>query len=83
MTAEIINLRQARKRRARAARATEAAARRAQFGRTRAERACAALDEARARQHLNGHDLEPASDTSAAGQQSTAAFSETSAPKSP
>jgi hypothetical protein len=82
MSAEIINLRQARKRRAREARAAEATANRARFGRTGAERAREALSDARARQHLDGHRLEPAHDTSGAGQQSNAASCETSAPKS-
>jgi hypothetical protein len=58
MSAEIINLRQARKRRAREARAAEAAGNRARFGRTRAERELAETSEARARKILDGHRRE-------------------------
>ena len=61
MTAEIINLRQERKRREREARAAEAAENRVKFGRTRAEREQEALGEARARQNLDGHLREPGS----------------------
>jgi hypothetical protein len=59
MTAEIINLRQERKRRERAARTAEAAENRVKFGRTRAEREQEVLGEARTRQNLDGHLLEP------------------------
>ncbi|MBC7139318.1 MAG: DUF4169 family protein [Defluviimonas sp.] len=55
----IINLRQARKQRARSEAQAEAAARAARFGRSKAERL---LEEARAqkaREALDGHRLEP------------------------
>jgi len=60
MTAEIINLRQARKQRERAAREAEAGANRAKFGRTRAERERDEQVETQARQHLDAHRREPA-----------------------
>jgi hypothetical protein len=82
MTAEIINLRQARKRRSREARAAEAAENRARFGQTRAERARDALSEARARRSLDGHCLEPTSNTPSGDQRKDAA-SDTSTLKSP
>lgn len=53
--AEIINLRRARKARARDQAATEAATNRARHGRTKAETARDDLAEARARRHLDGH----------------------------
>lgn len=55
MTAEIINLRQARKRRARDQKEAKAAENRAHFGRGRAEREQADLTLARAAQALDGH----------------------------
>ncbi len=55
MTAEIINLRQARKRRARDQKATQAEENRARFGRTRAEREQEELAQTRAAQVLDGH----------------------------
>jgi hypothetical protein len=55
MSAEIINLRQARKQRARDLKAVEAAENRARFGRSKAERAVEELSRARAGQALDGH----------------------------
>lgn len=52
--AEIVNLRRARKAKARAATAAQADANRLAFGRTRAEREVAALDAERARRLLDG-----------------------------
>lgn len=82
MTAEIINLRQVRKRREREAKAAEAESNRARFGRTRAERERDEIGEARTRQHLDGHRLETIPH---AGQEelSADAVPETSAPKVP
>jgi hypothetical protein len=51
---EIVNLRMARKAKARGVTDASAAANRAKFGRSKAERASAALDSARARRHLDG-----------------------------
>lgn len=66
MTAEIINLRQVRKRRAREARAAEAAENRTRFGRTRGERTRDELVEARARLLHEAHRRElDAADTEA------------------
>ncbi len=79
MTAEIINLRQARKRREREAKDAEAAGNRARFGRTRAERERDDIDEAKIRQHLDGHHLENGSD--ARPEEPANATPETSAPK--
>ena len=56
--AEIINLRRARKARARDQAATEAATNRMRHGRTKAETARDELAEARARRHLDGHRRE-------------------------
>jgi hypothetical protein len=86
MTAEIINLRQERKRREREARAAEAAENRVKFGRTRAEREQEALGEVRARQNLDGHLREPGpAEVSEASpeDQSDDVSAETSAPKVP
>ncbi len=52
--AEIVNLRRARKAKARAATAAQADTNRLAFGRTRAEREVAALDAERARRLLDG-----------------------------
>jgi hypothetical protein len=82
MTAEIINLRQVRKRREREAKAAEAESNRARFGRTRAERERDEVDEAKARQHLDGHRLENGPDATPEEPLSNAA-PETSAPKTP
>jgi hypothetical protein len=86
MTAEIINLRQERKRREREARAAEAAENRVKFGRTRAEREQEALGEARARQNLDSHLREPGpADVPEASPEDRPgdAPPETSAPKAP
>lgn len=57
--AEIINLRQARKARARVARDVEAAANRAAHGRPKAERRLAEAEAARAARRVEGHRREP------------------------
>jgi len=54
MTAEILNLRQARKARARTEAEAQAAANRAKFGRTKAERQRAQMDSARMEKHIDG-----------------------------
>jgi hypothetical protein len=59
--AEVINLRQARKARDRQAAQAQAAANRARFGRTKAEKAADAARE-EARRHLDGHRLEGETD---------------------
>jgi hypothetical protein len=51
---EIVNLRQAKKRRARAEKEAQAAANRATFGRTKAERKQTAAERARALRDLDG-----------------------------
>ena len=56
--ADIVNLRTARKQKARAAREAEAAANRAAFGRPKAERELNAAKEAIDRQRLDGHRLD-------------------------
>jgi len=53
--AEIVNLRQARKAKARASKETEAAANRAKFGRTKAEKEAEAARAALAEKALDGH----------------------------
>lgn len=53
--ADVINLRQARKARARRAAETQAASNRARFGRTKAEKEADRLREEQARRHLDGH----------------------------
>lgn len=58
VTAEIVNLRQARKARARATAATEAAGNRAKFGRTKARKAIEADEAARRARLLDGAKLE-------------------------
>jgi hypothetical protein len=62
MSAEIINLRQARKQRARDEKAKEAAENRSRFGRSKAERALEKQSLARAEKVLDGHLLKLASD---------------------
>jgi hypothetical protein len=57
MSAEIVNLRRARKEKARAAKAESAAQNRAKFGRTRAEREKEAADKARIARELDGAKL--------------------------
>ncbi len=59
MSAEIINLRQARKQRARDEKAARGAENRARFGRTKAEREREEQSQARADETLDGHRLEP------------------------
>ena len=61
MSAEIINLRQARKQRARDEKAARAAENRSRFGRSKAERALEEQSLARAEHKLDGHLLGPAS----------------------
>jgi hypothetical protein len=56
--AGIVNLRQARKARARAEKETEAAANRSRFGRTKAERDAEAARRALAEKALEGHRRE-------------------------
>ncbi len=56
---EIVNLRQARKRAARAAAETEAAANRAQHGRSKAERAVTAAERESVRKILDGAQRAP------------------------
>lgn len=62
MSAEIINLRRARKVKLRADKAADGAANRALHGRTRAERDVEALERARAARGLDGHRLQGAND---------------------
>jgi hypothetical protein len=62
MSAEIINLRQARKQRAREEKAARAAGNRARFGRSKAEREREEQSQARAGQALDGHLRQPQSD---------------------
>lgn len=57
MTAEIINLRRARKTRARAAKASEAEQNKIKFGRSKADRAQLAAEAERARRQLDGAQL--------------------------
>jgi hypothetical protein len=56
--AEIVNLRQARKARARAEKAAEAAANRAKFGRTKTEKAAEAARRELAERQLDSHKRE-------------------------
>ncbi len=58
MAGEIVNLRRARKAKARAAKEAEAAANRVQFGRSRAEREAGRAEETRRSRALEGHRLE-------------------------
>ena len=55
MTAEIVNLRKARKARDRAGREAEAAANRVKFGRAKADREATSLEEARKARALDAH----------------------------
>ena len=55
MMAEIVNLRQARKAKARAGKEADAAANRAKFGRTKAEKQAEAAKAALADKALDGH----------------------------
>ncbi|KPF53818.1 hypothetical protein ABIC78_002177 [Novosphingobium sp. 1529] len=56
--AQVINLRQARKARDRQAAQAQAAANRARFGRTKAEKAADLAREEQARRQLDGHRLD-------------------------
>lgn len=56
---EIINLRQARKQKARSEARSEANARAAKFGRSKAERSLEEAQAQKARAALDGHRLEP------------------------
>ena len=62
MTAEIVNLRRARKARARSAREDEAAANRRRFGRTGAEKEKEAAERAQAERQIEAHRREPPAD---------------------
>jgi hypothetical protein len=55
MGADIVNLRRARKAKARAERERDAAENRRGFGRTRAERLTETAERQRAERHLDGH----------------------------
>ena len=55
---EVVNLRQARKAKRRATEATTAAANRAAFGRTKAEKSAERLDRERAERALDGAKLD-------------------------
>ncbi len=55
---EIVNLRQAKKRRARAEKEAKAAANRTQFGRSKAERKKTATERARDKRDLDGKKLD-------------------------
>jgi hypothetical protein len=57
--AEIINLRRARKQRARAEREVRAETNRARHGRTKAEKLRDSADQERRDQSLDGHRIEP------------------------
>lgn len=59
MTADIVNLRAARKEKARAARRAEAAQNRAKFGRSKAERTLDEAQQEQAARRLDGHSLRP------------------------
>ena len=56
--AEIVNLRQARKHKARADKEQKAEANRARFGRTKAEKAKQSSEADQFRRHLDGHKLD-------------------------
>ena len=58
MTAEIVNLRRARKAKAKSGRADRAAENRARFGRTKAEREREVLEQARVRRVFEGAERE-------------------------
>jgi hypothetical protein len=65
MTADIINLRQARKQKARADKDIQASENRAKFGRSKVERQREATESARVQKLFDGHKVEP-DDTSKA-----------------
>ncbi|WP_293867257.1 DUF4169 family protein [uncultured Alsobacter sp.] len=62
MTADIINLRKARKAKARGAAEARAAENRIAFGRTKAERKAVETEQERARRAIDGHRIGPAAD---------------------
>lgn len=62
MSAEIVNLRRARKDKLRADREKEAAENRRRFGRTKAEKAAEAAERDRAGRAIDGHRREPKAD---------------------
>ena len=62
MTADIINLRRARKTRDRKAHAAEAATRRADFGRSKAEKTETTARRDQDRRRIDGHKREPRGD---------------------
>ena len=62
MTGEVVNLRAARKARARDARRAEADANAARHGRTKAQRADEEAAAERAQRHLDGHERDPGRD---------------------
>ena len=59
-TSQVVNLRRARKQKAREAKAQEAVERRAKFGLPKAEKARQTDTQTREGKHLDGHRLEPA-----------------------
>jgi hypothetical protein len=59
MSAEIVNLRQARKKRERAQKDAQAAANRALFGERKADKALRRAEERQAAERLEGHRREP------------------------
>jgi hypothetical protein len=59
MTAEIVNLRRARKAKARTAKEREAEANRIAFGRTRAEKLATDAERVRAERAIDSHRREP------------------------
>ena len=59
MPADLINLRQARKARARAVKDAEAAENRAKFGRTKAERETKTASDELTRRRLDAHKIDP------------------------
>ncbi|MFC2927012.1 MULTISPECIES: DUF4169 family protein [Hyphobacterium] len=63
MTTKPINLRAARKAKARAEKEKAADANRAAFGRTKAERLKAKTEKEKANSHLDGHKREPGRET--------------------
>lgn len=62
MSAEIVNLRQARKAKARGEAEARAQANRIAFGRSKAERVGSAADKAKVERALDGHRLQPPPD---------------------
>lgn len=70
MTGEIINLKRARKAKARTAREAEADANRLRFGRTKAERQLSSAKDELAARRLDGHRLTREDDDDGCGPQS-------------